>query len=208
VRKIVCKRCGGSAARGSTTVRSRGKAVDIAGGTGVGGVQRHDPCISAAGVRDCRTGWCGRGELWVFDVTRRDSTRPAGYKRRRALVGCSWCQLQMVGYILQLQVCGCWPNCSCCTIRPASHHLKLALFQALCRRRRAGFILTRDVGRRRSARDDSCVNFRWWYASLNYTVRRFRRCVVDFVHRYHHLKLAKYQALRRRRGLVLDLTSG
>ena len=25
---------------------------------------------------------------------------------------------------------------------------------------------------------------------------------------YHHLKLAKYQALRRRRGLVLDLTSG
>ena len=52
------------------------------------------------------------------------------------------------------------------------------------------------------------VNFRWWYASLNYTVRRFRRCVVDFVHRYHHLKLAKYQALRRRRGSVLDLTSG
>ena len=52
------------------------------------------------------------------------------------------------------------------------------------------------------------ANFRWWYARFNYTVRRFGRCVVDFVHRYHHLKLAKYQALRRRRGLVLDLTSG
>jgi len=58
-----------------------------------------------------------------------------------------------------------------------SHHLKLAKYQALCRRRRAGFISTRDVGRRRNACGFLWANFRWWYASLNYTVRRFGRCV-------------------------------